>query len=269
MHIEKEKIGIFDSGVGGLTVVKELMALLPNKPLIYFGDTARTPYGTKSAETIIQYAIEDTEFLIKHGATVIVIACHSVASVATETLKKRFTLPIFEVISPSRELAIKSTKNKNIGLIGTRATVNSGVYNREIAQTSPDIKLFSQPCPLLVPLVEEGWLKSRETRMIIRKYLRPLRNMSIDTLILGCTHYPLLKRVISEIAGKKISIIDPSKEVARDVFEHLKNNGIDNSDLENIHESQSRFYLSDVSPATEKIATNFLGRKIIVEKAAV
>jgi len=262
-------IGIFDSGVGGLTVVKELIALLPNKPLIYFGDTARTPYGTKSPETIIQYAIEDTEFLIRHGATVIVIACHSAASVATETLKKRFSLPIFEVISPSRDLAIKSTKNKNIGLIGTRATVNSSVYNREIAQIAPEIRLFSQPCPLLVPLVEEGWLKSRETRMIIRKYLRPLRDVAIDTLILGCTHYPLLKRVISEIAGKKITIIDPSKEVARDVYEHLRNNGKDNPDLENIHEPQNRFYLSDVSPTTEKIATSFLGRKIIVEKACV
>lgn len=253
------KIGIFDSGVGGLTVVKEILNLNLNLDIIYFGDTARTPYGTKSPDTIRKYALEDAEFLISKGANIIVIACHSAASVSTQLLKEKLNIPIFEVISPSRDLAAKSTKNKRIGLIGTRATVDSKIYEQEFQKIDPEIKLYSKACPLLVPLVEEGWLKNRETRMIIRKYLRPLKMLQIDTLILGCTHYPIIKKVISEIAGKKITIIDPSLEVAKAVKAYLENT---NTTLTQAHKPTHQFYLSDISPITEQIAKNFLGKKV-------
>ncbi len=256
------KIGIFDSGVGGLTVAKEIKNLLPDQPIIYFGDTARTPYGTKSKETLIAYAKEDAAFLLKQGAGLIVIACHSAASTATDVLKAGLDVPVFEVVTPSIEQALVKTRTKRIGLIGTRATVSSRIYEKKIGVLDPDAKVIGQPCPLLVPLVEEGWLKARETRMIVKKYLRPLKQQKIDTLVLGCTHYPLLKKVIQEKIGRRTTVVDPSLEVARAVKGYLSQNG----GIEKGKQAKDRYFVSDIGPATEEIVRRFMGRRIDLEK---
>lgn len=262
-----KRIGIFDSGVGGLTVVREIRRLMPSQPIIYFGDTARTPYGTKGPDTLIQYSIEDAAFLLGKGADIIVIACHSAASTAISALKERFKEPIFEVITPSVEQAVALTSKRAIGLIGTRATVSSGIYERDISAISSDIKVFTQACSLLVPVVEEGWLKTRETRMIVRKYLRGIKGKGIDVLVLGCTHYPLLKETIQEKMGKRVKVVDPSEEVARMVYEHLKEHGELAEDGE--ADGESRFYLSDITPVTQKIVERFLGERVRLEKVVL
>ena len=189
-------IGIFDSGVGGLTVARAVMKQIPGYDIVYFGDTAHTPYGTKSAETVIGYTINNIEFLLSQGAELIVIACNTASSVATARVLERFSVPIFEVITPAVELAVQTSKNLNFGIIGTRATITSGIYEKKIIENQPQARVYSAACPLLVPLVEEGWLNKAETAMIVKKYLQPLKTRQIDTLILGCTHYPLLKKVI-------------------------------------------------------------------------
>ncbi|MDF2954253.1 MAG: Glutamate racemase [Thermodesulfobacterium sp.] len=258
-------IGVFDSGLGGLTVVKEILNKLPQYKIIYFGDTARTPYGTKSAETVNRYSIENTEFLLEKGAKIIVVACHTASSVSIPTLKKTFPeIPFFEVVTPSFKQALRLTKNKKIGLIGTRTTVESGIYNLLFSQADPNIKLYANPTPLLVPLIEEGWLKKPETRRIIKKYLIPLKMKGIDTLILGCTHYPLIKKVIQEKAGKRVKLVDPSEEIALEIKNFLKNNPELAKNLE--PDGEPEIFVSDITPNFEKIAQLFLGRKIKLKK---
>lgn len=210
-------IGIFDSGIGGLTVVKSLMEQLPGYDMIYFGDTARTPYGSKSPETVVGYALENTDFLIKQGAKLIVMACNTVSSVAADRVAENYDMPIFEVVTPATEKAVDISKKLIIGVIGTRATIKSGIYEHKIKAIKPDAKVYSAACPLLVPLVEEGWMKKPETVMIIKKYLHPLKVRQIDTLILGCTHYPLLKDKIQRKIGKRVHIIDSSIAIAENV----------------------------------------------------
>jgi len=260
------KIGVFDSGVGGLTVARELMRLLPAQPLVYFGDTARTPYGTKSRDTLIRYALEDTRFLLENGADIIVIACHSAASAATDVIREEFRAPVFEVITPSIDEALKAAGPEGtVGLIGTRATVASGVYEAEIGRRAPGVRLMSAACPLLVPLVEEGWLTARETRMIASKYLRPFKGKGLDALVLGCTHYPLIKRIIREKIGGHARIIDPSLEVARAVSDYI--HAQDHESAEgSFKNGEKRFFLSDITPATQKIVENFLGGRVHIEK---
>ncbi|MDY6955078.1 MAG: glutamate racemase, partial [Thermodesulfobacteriota bacterium] len=194
-------IGVFDSGIGGLTVVRALSQHLPEYSILYFGDTARTPYGTKSPETVVQYAIEDAHILLERGAQLLVVGCNTASSVATNALRDRFDVPIFEVISPAVHQAVSQSRVKRVGVIGTRATVNSGVYEAHIKAERPDMEVYSAACPLLVPLVEEGWLKRGETRRIVKKYLHPLKMRQIDMLILGCTHYPPLKDIIQAKIG--------------------------------------------------------------------
>ncbi|ETR72917.1 MAG: glutamate racemase [Candidatus Magnetoglobus multicellularis str. Araruama] len=195
------KIGIFDSGLGGLTVARAIVDTMPAYDIIYFGDTARTPYGSKSRETVIQYACENTELLIQKGAELIVMACNTAASVATDVLRDKYNLPIFEVITPAASLVASFKTIRRVGIIGTRATINSNAYTEQIAKHRPDIKVYAIPCPLLVPLVEEGWIDKPETRMIVKKYLHPLKVRQIDTLILACTHYPIIKPVIQKKLG--------------------------------------------------------------------
>jgi glutamate racemase len=258
-------IGIFDSGLGGLTVVKEILNKLPQYKIIYFGDTARTPYGTKSAETVKGYAIENTKFLLERGAKIIVVACHTVSSTAIPVLKEKFpNVPFFEVVTPSFKKALKLTKNKKIGLIGTRTTVESGIYDQLFSQADSEIKLYSNPAPLLVPLIEEGWLKKPETRKIVKKYLIPLKMKGIDTLILGCTHYPLIKKVIQEKAGKRIKLVDPSEEIALEVKNFIENTPELAKELQ--ENGEPEIYVSDITPNFEKIAKLFLGRPIKLKK---
>lgn len=214
-------IGVFDSGIGGLTVVRSLMERLSGYDIVYFGDTARTPYGTKSAETVISYSLENIEFLLKNGAKIVVMACNTASSVASHRVAETFDIPIFEVVTPATKQAVNRSGNLAVGVIGTRATIKSGIYEKKIKAMKPAAKVYSVACPLLVPLVEEGWLKKPETMMIIKKYLHPLRVRQIDTLILGCTHYPLLKDQIQRKIGKKVIIIDSSISVAEKVKSFL------------------------------------------------
>ena len=197
-----------------MTAARAVEQLLPDYPLLYLGDIARTPYGTKSARTIIDYSVENTEFLVQNGAKIIVIACNSASSVATDRLRRDFNIPIIEVITPAIEQALATSRTGRIGIIGTRATIRSGVYEGTIRRQTPTYEVFSKACPLLVPLVEEGWIGKRETKMILRRYLHDLKNQQIDTLILGCTHYPLLKPLIQARIGKKVTLIDSSMATA-------------------------------------------------------
>ncbi|MCK5516000.1 MAG: glutamate racemase, partial [Desulfobulbaceae bacterium] len=237
-------IGIFDSGVGGMTVARAIEHICPDYPLVYFGDIARTPYGSKSPETIIGYSCRNTDFLLSHGAQIIVIACNSAASTASSLLRRQYSLPVIDVITPATVKAANVTKNNRIGIIGTRATVRSGVYKERLLSINSSNHVISHACPLLVPLVEEGWLNKRETKMILRRYLHPLRLQQIDTLVLGCTHYPLLSNLIQARIGKRVRLIDSSVEVAL----HLKSFIDNNPDIRyKLQKSSrpSRFFVSD------------------------
>ncbi|MFH1598580.1 MAG: glutamate racemase [Patescibacteria group bacterium] len=253
-------IGIFDSGIGGLTVVKEVFNILPDYQIAYFGDTARTPYGTKGDKTIVKYAQQDAEFLVQKGAKILIVACNTASAVAYDQLRQKFYLPVFEVITPAVRKAIAATANKRVGVIGTQATIASGIYERLINQEDSKIKVMSVACPLLVPLVEENWLTKPETKRIAKKYLKPLKNKQIDTLILGCTHYPLLKEMISQIMGKRVTIIDPAHETAQAVKEFLaKNQKVAQNTIKG---SEHQFYVSDITPKNKNVAQSWLGRKI-------
>lgn len=260
-------IGIFDSGIGGLTVVKSMMEQLPGYDIIYFGDTARTPYGSKSAETVIRYSLQNTRFLLEHGAKIIIMACNTASSVASNRLAESYDVPIFEVVTPAAEYAVKISKKMNIGVIGTRATIKSGVYENKIKAMKPEAKVYSAPCPLLVPLVEEGWLKKPETVMIIKKYLHPLKVRQIDTLILGCTHYPLLKDKIQRKIGKKVAVIDSSIAVSEKVKRFLELN----PDVDNRLSRKSEFslFVSDITDQFEKTAGTTLKRNVRLERVRI
>ncbi len=260
-------IGIFDSGIGGLTVVKAIMEQLPEYDIVYFGDTARTPYGSKSGDTVSGYAVENTDFLVGKGARVIVVACNSASSVAMDRLHKAYDGPIFEVITPAVEMAVATSMKQHIGVIGTRATVNSGIYTRKITNSRPDAKVYSAACPLLVPLVEEGWLKRPETRMIVKKYLLPLKVRQIDTLILGCTHYPLLKPIIQSKIGKRVKIIDSSIAVAGKVKQFMDQYPEISAGMEK--NGRSQFFVSDVTTQFEKIARLLLKKDISLTHVAI
>jgi len=254
-------IGIFDSGVGGMTVAEAVEQLLPKHPLLYLGDLARTPYGTKSAQTIIDYSVENTKFLVENGAKIIVIACNSASSVATDRLRQEFSIPIIEVITPAVEQAISQSRTGRIGIIGTRATIRSGIYEGKIKEQAPDYKVFSKACPLLVSLVEEGWIGKRETKMILRRYLHDLKNQQLDTLVLGCTHYPLLKHLIQARIGKKVSLIDSSAATAYYIKNYLVNNTV-SQPVEKHEPGQNRYFVTDLTETATHIATKIFGRNI-------
>ncbi|MBU0481369.1 MAG: glutamate racemase [Proteobacteria bacterium] len=253
-------IGIFDSGVGGMTVARALENRLPGVPYIYFGDLARAPYGPKSPETITEYARENTRFLIEQGARLIVIACNSAASVAADLIKAEFPVPVFEVIGPAVKEAVAASRSGRIGVIGTRATVRSNVYDRKIAAAAPEARVFSTACPLLVPLVEEGWFNRRETKMIVRSYLHSLKLKKVDTLVLGCTHYPLLRQLIQPRIGKNVRIIDSSDAVAAELADFLAANPSLAAKLET--GESSRYYASDITEAARATAKSIFGRRI-------
>ncbi len=259
-------IGIFDSGVGGMTVARAIEQVCPGYPLIYFGDIARTPYGSKSPETIREYSSQNIDFLIRQGASLIVIACNSAASMSLDTLQERYQLPILNVITPAVNRAAAISKTGRIGVIGTRATVQSRVYELGIRKLRPESSIISQACPLLVPLVEEGWLNKRETKMIIRRYLHPLCNKQIDTLVLGCTHYPLLKHLINPRIGRRTQLIDSSVEIAVHLSDYLKSHAELAATLYN-PKQKSRFFVSDLTVTAEKLAAKIFARAIILEKA--
>jgi len=260
-------IGVFDSGIGGLTVAKAMSGLLPDYPICYFGDTARTPYGTKSPQTVIGYCLENTRFLIEKGATMIVVACNTASSVAAEALRQSFDVPILEVITPAVEMAISDRRARSIGVIGTRATVKSGVYEAKIAAMAPDLRVHSVPCPLLVPLVEEGWLTQPETRRIVKKYLHPLKTRQIDTLILGCTHYPILKEMIQEKIGKRVRIIDSSIAVVKSLESYLQAHPEQGSSL--ARKGTAGIFVSDVTEQFQKVAQTILRKRVVLQHVSL
>lgn len=252
-------IGIFDSGVGGMTVAKAVEQYLPDYPLVYFGDIAKAPYGPKSPQTIIEYSLKNSEFLIEKGAKVIIIACNSAASVATKKLRATFDIPILEVIEPAVIAAVKNSKKGRIGVIGTKATIHSDIYKKLIMAKNDSAKVTSTACPLLVPLVEEGWLNKRETKMILRRYLHPMRHQQLDTLILGCTHYPILKDLIQYRIGKKVTLVDSSIEVAKALKDYLANNSPLAKEL-CATELKSQYYVSDMTETVHKTAQRIFNR---------
>ncbi len=252
----RKAIGVFDSGVGGLTVVKELIHQLPNESIIYFGDTARVPYGIKSKETIIRFSIENILFLLKQEVKLICVACNTVSSMALPVIRGHFRVPIVGVISPGAREAVYATKNRRIGVIGTKATINSRAYEKEIKTLDSAITVISQACPLFVPFVEEGWLNERAVEDVAKVYLKPLKDARVDTIILGCTHYPLLKAVIKKVMGSNVVLIDSAKQVATEVKQILSNDGLFE---QNNSKPQRLFYVSDGPAWFSGLAKQFLG----------
>jgi len=252
-------IGVFDSGLGGLTVVKELMRQLPAEDIVYYGDTARVPYGTKSREAIVRFSIENTKVLLRHKVKMVVVACNSSSSYALDALRKKFRVPVVGVIRPGAKKAVSVTKRKKVGVIATSATIASNAYVRAIKSCRRDAKVFTKACPLLVPLAEEGWFHKPVTAQIAREYLAPLKRKGIDVLILGCTHYPLLKRALQKAVGKNVLLIDSAREVAGEVKALLAA-----SKAGKISKKSPRykFLISDRPQAFARIARNFLGRDI-------
>ncbi len=252
-------IGVFDSGLGGLTVVKELMRQLPHESIVYFGDTARVPYGTKSKEAIIRFSKENVAFLLKHNVKMIVVACNTSSSVALTALRQTFPLPVVGVIHPGAKKAVAVTRTKRIGVIATLATINSQAYTRNIHAFDASVRVVSQACPLFVPLAEEGWFKRKVTLDIAREYLQPILAKKVDAVILGCTHYPLLKSVVQKVVGKKVKLIDSAKEVALEVKKMLLDMGLRrkaNSKPKHV------FWVSDQPQQFLKLARRFLGYAI-------
>jgi glutamate racemase len=255
----KLPIGIFDSGVGGLTVVKQLKKLLPNEALIYFGDTARIPYGTKSPRLIQQYALEDALFLLQFDIKLLVIACNTASALALDVLLENLKIPVLGVVTPGAEAAVKETLEGKIGVLGTSATINSDMYAKEITKRNPNARISSQPCPLLVPLIEEGWINDEITALTLKKYLKQPLEDKVDTIIMGCTHYPLLETAIQKVTGGGVRLIDSGKETARKVKELLKKSGLLNIESK---AKESQFYVSDIPDKFEEIGSLFLGEKL-------
>ncbi len=248
-------IGVFDSGVGGLTVLKELAHHFPKENFIYLGDTARLPYGTKSPDTIRSYSEQILNFLLEQKVDALVIACNTASSQVPE--KEWKGLPVFNVIEPGAALAAQNSLNKNIGVLGTRATVTSDAYRKEILKTSPEARVVSQACPLFVPLAEEGWLEDPITNLIAFRYVQPLLAHEIDTLILGCTHYPLLKSAIQKAVGSQILLVDSGKALALKLEEAFENQKIQRENLD-IGKGQIRILATDLSTHTEMLARTIL-----------
>lgn len=252
-------IGVFDSGLGGLTVVKAMRNVLPNESIIYFGDTARVPYGNKSPELIKEYSLQITDFLLEYNTKIIVVACNTATALAFSTLQDKLEIPVIGVVRPGVDSALKLSQNNRIGVIGTISTINSGVYETELKINNHSIEVASSACPLFVPLAEEGWINELATKLIAKKYLEPINQANIDTLILGCTHYPLLKEVIQEAVSAKIKLVDSAQAMAIVTAKLLTNDGLLNDQKT---KGDLRLFVSDLPARFETVASRFLGEKI-------
>jgi glutamate racemase len=258
-NLKNKPIGIFDSGVGGLTVVAEIMKMLPDENLVYFGDVGRSPYGGRSKEIITQFTRQDIHFLLEHQVKFIVAACNTASAVALEVVRKEFNIDILGVIEPGAKAAVSYTRNARVGIIGTMATISSDSYAKSIQKRNDKMKVFSLACPLFVPLVEEGYIDKEATGLIAGDYLKTLIDVNIDTLVLGCTHYPLLKRVIGKVVGPAVRLVDSAEETAREAASILSAKGLlCGEGGEVIH----KFYVSDVPDRFSQIARQFLGQNI-------
>lgn len=256
MAVTARPVGVFDSGIGGLTVVREIFALLPEEPVVFFGDTARLPYGPKSPRTVVRFAKQNTRFLLSKEVRFVVVACNTASAVSIDALREECPVPVIGVIEPGARAAAEATRSGVIGVIGTRGTVASGAYERALEDLNGDLEVVSAPCPLLVPLAEEGWTDHPVTERVLEEYLAPLLRRSVDTLILGCTHFPVMKRSIQRVAGKGVTIVDAARETALLLREELTPDG--GVRPEPLH----RFYVSDVPHRFREEAELFLGGPI-------
>jgi glutamate racemase len=262
--LDSRPIGVFDSGIGGLTVLKEIVKILPSEDIIYFGDTARVPYGNKSLETVTKFALQNARFLLSRDVKAIVIACNTASAFSIETVQKSFDVPVMGVISPGAHAAIRATQNGKIGIIATEGTIASRAYERAIRRGYPDAEIFGQPCPLFVPIVEEGWSGKKASYLIAEEYLQSLRDAMVDTVVMGCTHYPLLREVIEEIMGEGVSLINPGEETAMDLKEILVERGLQSGKRE---KTTYKYYVSDNPGKFSKVGNNFLNSEIVnIEK---
>ena len=256
--MDKRPLGIFDSGIGGLTVVEKVSRLLPGERIVYFGDTARVPYGNKSAETVTRFSKEIVKFLLSFKVKLIIVACNTASSLSLGVLERAFSVPVIGVIKPGVREALERSRTKRIAVIGTEATVSSGAYKKDIKAREKKAFVVQKSCPLFVPLAENGWLDGDITRRIAKKYLSPVVTEKIDTLILGCTHYPLLKRVIRKAAGSGVTLIDSSSAVAKHTGRLLRKKKL----LGGSKKESARFFASDDTKKFEKLAKVFLGKNI-------
>ncbi|MEW6300891.1 MAG: glutamate racemase [Thermodesulfobacteriota bacterium] len=251
-------IGIFDSGIGGLTVLQQISRLLPREHLVYLGDTARFPYGTKSPEVVKQYACENTDFLVACGLKMLVVACNTASAVALEVLRARYQMPVIGVIEPGAQEAVRRSKNRRVGVIGTEATIASGAYTRALRALDPEVEVYTRACPLFVPLVEEGWVENEVARATVALYLHSFRHSGIDVLILGCTHYPLLKPAIAEFLGERVALVDSAEETARVVRATLVRYGL----ARRRGDGGASFFVTDVPDRFIKVGARFLGEQV-------
>ncbi len=254
--MDNRPIGVFDSGLGGLTVLSAINKLMPEESIVYFGDSGRTPYGTKSRETVVRYTFQDINFLLKQNVKLIVIACNTASACSLEEVKAAYSCPIVEVVEPGAVAACRQSKSGSIAVIGTPATISSGVYEKAIKKVRREGDVHSKACPLFVPLVEEGWWENEISEMTARKYLDEFRNTNVDTLILGCTHYPLLQNVIRKVLGEKVSLVNSAVEVANAVKRVLVEKNLASSGEE---EKYIKYYTSDSPEKFSALANMFLG----------
>jgi glutamate racemase len=258
MPNKESAIGVFDSGIGGLTVLQKIIETLPKENTVYLGDTARAPYGTKSVETVLRYSFENTEFLVQKGVKAVVVACNTSTAIALTRLRDSLSIPVIGVIAPGVRKAIKITKNNKVGVIGTEATIQSGAYTRALKEADAAVEVYSRACPLFVPLVEEGWTDNDVVEMTVNAYLGSLKQSGIDTLILGCTHYPLLKKVIRKFMGDSVRLVDSAEETAKEVESALKKGALTKKKSKAIHS----FFVTDAPDRFIKVGRRFLGEKV-------
>lgn len=251
-------IGVFDSGIGGITVLKEMLALMPKENFVYLGDTARVPYGIRSPETVTRYAFECADFLVKQGIKALVVACNTVSAVSLSKLTQKFDIPIIGVIEPGAKAAVKASKNNRIGVIGTEATIRSEAYTKSITKHNPDALVFALACPLFVPIVEEGWYDTDIARLTAKRYLTSLKDSGIDTLVLGCTHYPLLKKTIKSVMPK-VTLIDSAIQTALVVMDLLTSKALLNTSTK---KGTVKFFVTDAPKKFVLTGEIFLGKKI-------
>ena len=260
-------IGVFDSGVGGLTVAREIMRQLPNERIVYFGDTARVPYGSKSRDTITRFSRQIVRFLQVQDVKAIVVACNTASAYALDELEKEVDIPIIGVVKPGAKTAIETTHNGKIGVIATEATIGSGIYKRYIEKNDTSVSVVEKACPLFVPLVEEGLWEDPVTDEIARRYLSELIDIDIDTLILGCTHYPLIRSTVGKVMGDKVTLVNPAYETARELKELLEKEGLESEKKPELGTELYRFFVSDAADKFQKFANSIIPYGILSAKA--
>ncbi|MCR5755919.1 MAG: glutamate racemase [Acetatifactor sp.] len=262
----KAPIGVFDSGVGGLTVAREIMRQIPNEKIIYFGDTARVPYGSKSKETVTRFSKQIVRFLQTFDVKTIVVACNTASAYALDELEKEIDIPIIGVVKPGAKVAAKTTQNGRIGVIATEATIGSQIYSKYIKELNKDVTIYGKPCPLFVPLVEEGLWQDPVTDEIAKRYLTELVDIDIDTLILGCTHYPLIRSTLGKIMGDGVTLVNPAYETARELKELLIEKELLNEEAPKLGENQYQFFVSDGAEKFKRFANSIIKYGILSAK---